>query len=218
MRRGRNGDYHWVSPHDVTRGKSRKQSFGGPHAPTKPAKSWTVPEYPRTESPSRVKTSPRRGLDRPNATCPRCNKPVWFIRNQNGGCAYFDEIGWPWPKHPCMVSSPLFDHGFAARLAVEYEEAQRRGDVRSWLWGQGGPNKSYSAPGAVAQTQSARAHPRHDQFVTRTPNQPVSIAWRQAPASRQSTLTTPEVVFTWCFVSVVLGIVIFFLLLFASAP
>lgn len=41
-------------------------------------------------------------LDSPNAICPECDEPVFFIRPQNGGAVWFDELGWPWPKHPCM--------------------------------------------------------------------------------------------------------------------
>ncbi|GAA1724596.1 hypothetical protein GCM10009766_00050 [Microcella frigidaquae] len=41
-------------------------------------------------------------LDSPNAMCPKCESPVYFIRPQNGGAVWFDELGKPWPKHPCM--------------------------------------------------------------------------------------------------------------------
>ena len=30
--------------------------------------------------------------------CPRCNQPVFFLRN-NGGSVWLEELGWPWPKH-----------------------------------------------------------------------------------------------------------------------
>lgn len=40
--------------------------------------------------------------DKPNSHCPMCGAPVWFFRNRNGGCAYFDALGKPWPLHPCM--------------------------------------------------------------------------------------------------------------------
>lgn len=51
---------------------------------------------------------PRHFFDenKPNAVCPKCGEEVWFFRNQEtGGCAYFDAIGKPWPKHPCMDAS-----------------------------------------------------------------------------------------------------------------
>jgi hypothetical protein len=33
--------------------------------------------------------------------CPICKKDVFFIRH-NGGSVWVDELGWPWPKHPCF--------------------------------------------------------------------------------------------------------------------
>lgn len=42
------------------------------------------------------------GLDSPNAHCPVCQDPVFFIRPRNGGCVWLDELP-PWTKHPCMV-------------------------------------------------------------------------------------------------------------------
>jgi hypothetical protein len=38
----------------------------------------------------------------PNARCPECGAPVFFYRSPYGGSVYFDELGVPWPKHPCM--------------------------------------------------------------------------------------------------------------------
>lgn len=37
----------------------------------------------------------------PNATCPACGKPVFFYQSPSGGRVFFDELGPPWPKHPC---------------------------------------------------------------------------------------------------------------------
>jgi hypothetical protein len=37
----------------------------------------------------------------PNAKCPECWHPVFFLKLNNGGRVFFDEIGPPWPKHPC---------------------------------------------------------------------------------------------------------------------
>lgn len=39
-------------------------------------------------------------LCRPS-TCPRCGGAVFFIRH-NGGTAWLDELGPPWPKHACF--------------------------------------------------------------------------------------------------------------------
>lgn len=37
----------------------------------------------------------------PNATCPVCSKPVFYYCNNSGSSVFFDELGPPWPKHPC---------------------------------------------------------------------------------------------------------------------
>lgn len=36
-----------------------------------------------------------------NARCPICSASVYFFTLENNGRVYFDEIGPPWPKHPC---------------------------------------------------------------------------------------------------------------------
>lgn len=37
----------------------------------------------------------------PNARCPVCGKSVYFFQSENGGRVFFDDLGSPWPKHPC---------------------------------------------------------------------------------------------------------------------
>ena len=37
----------------------------------------------------------------PNARCPVCGSAVFFYQSSNGGRVFFDELGPPWPKHPC---------------------------------------------------------------------------------------------------------------------
>jgi hypothetical protein len=37
----------------------------------------------------------------PNARCPLCSAAVYFYANQFGSRVYFDDLGPPWPKHPC---------------------------------------------------------------------------------------------------------------------
>lgn len=41
----------------------------------------------------------------PNARCPMCQNKVFFYRSPNGGAVFFDELGPPWPKHPCTDKS-----------------------------------------------------------------------------------------------------------------
>jgi hypothetical protein len=64
----------------------------------------------------------RRRLDEgiPNAKCPKCFQPVWFYRNPNGGCAYFDELGRPWPKHPCLDTRSPNDRAATWQAEVLY--------------------------------------------------------------------------------------------------
>jgi hypothetical protein len=38
----------------------------------------------------------------PNARCPVCGEPVFYYRR-----VFFDELGPPWPKHPCTDNAPL---------------------------------------------------------------------------------------------------------------
>ncbi len=37
----------------------------------------------------------------PNANCPVCGDQVFYYRSRYGGRVFFDDLGWPWPKHPC---------------------------------------------------------------------------------------------------------------------
>ena len=37
----------------------------------------------------------------PNAQCPVCGEAVFFYSNSAGSAVFFDEVGRPWPKHPC---------------------------------------------------------------------------------------------------------------------
>lgn len=37
----------------------------------------------------------------PNARCPVCGDSVFFYQAPSGGRVFFDELGPPWPKHPC---------------------------------------------------------------------------------------------------------------------
>lgn len=37
----------------------------------------------------------------PNARCPLCGAAVYYYESPYGGRVYFDELGPPWPKHPC---------------------------------------------------------------------------------------------------------------------
>ena len=41
----------------------------------------------------------------PNARCPVCGDPVFFYQSPYGGRVFFNNLGWPWPKHECTDHS-----------------------------------------------------------------------------------------------------------------
>lgn len=62
----------------------------------------------------------------PNAHCPRCGALVFFYRSPEGGSVYFDDLGPPWPKHPCM------DTG---ERSLSAKRAKQVSSTPSWLAG-----------------------------------------------------------------------------------
>ncbi len=112
-RRGRDGTRHWVSEHSVTRsgsGWDRSPSYTPrtrrersasrsvtPRSTPSPRRTWE-PLAPRNLRPYSNRWA------KPNARCPVCGAEVYFYANAQGSRVYFDEMGPPWPKHPCMVS------------------------------------------------------------------------------------------------------------------
>lgn len=51
----------------------------------------------------------------PNASCPICFAKVYYYQNQFGSRVFFDELGWPWPKHHCTDNAkPAASHRNAA--------------------------------------------------------------------------------------------------------
>lgn len=37
----------------------------------------------------------------PNARCPLCGAIVFYYQSPTGGRVFFNNVGWPWEKHPC---------------------------------------------------------------------------------------------------------------------
>ena len=66
------------------------------HRPSSPVFSWIPPISHSYES-----------YVNPNATCPVCGEPVFFYQSPHGGRVFFDELGPPWPKHPCTDNSSI---------------------------------------------------------------------------------------------------------------
>lgn len=59
-----------------------------------------TPSWSGTRAPSTVES-----YTNPNASCPVCGAAVFFYRSPNGGRVFFDQLGIPWPKHPCTDAS-----------------------------------------------------------------------------------------------------------------
>ncbi|EGQ9846080.1 hypothetical protein ACSVJV_003437 [Vibrio cholerae] len=47
-----------------------------------------------------------RAFTVPNTACPSCGASVYYYEHPNGAKVYFDQLGPPWPKHPCTTTSP----------------------------------------------------------------------------------------------------------------
>lgn len=96
-----------------------------------------APHWPRNEATARSYTNP-------NARCPVCGDPVFFYRSPHGGRVFFDQLGPPWPKHPCMdnprlpvqrntsvVPTPMPRWQNEGWEPVKVDGVERRGD---WAW------------------------------------------------------------------------------------
>jgi len=51
----------------------------------------------------------------PNAYCPVCGKQVFYYQSSHGGRVFFDNLGWPWPKHGC-TDNPRSQRGTVETL------------------------------------------------------------------------------------------------------
>ena len=86
-----NGNLHEVSGHWVERVEwDRSGQFG--------QQTHAGDEALRNLRADRSATS---SFTNPNADCPVCGAAVFFYQNNFGSRVYFDELGPPWPKHPC---------------------------------------------------------------------------------------------------------------------
>lgn len=79
----------------------------------------------------------------PNAKCPVCGETVFYYRNEHGSSVFFEELGPPWPKHPCTDNQRASgatrrpqrrDNGAEPQwrssgwIALEYLKSERLGD------------------------------------------------------------------------------------------
>ncbi|MEH0927022.1 hypothetical protein [Micromonospora sp. CPCC 205558] len=73
----------------------------------------------------------------PNARCPLCGAPVYFYANEHGSRVFFDELGPPWPKHPCTDNPTRHVTATGGRQAPsprDFSIAQRPSDMRDRRW------------------------------------------------------------------------------------
>jgi hypothetical protein len=75
---------------------------------------WSLDRKPSTQS-----------YVNPNARCPVCGEAVFFYRSPYGGRVFFDDLGPPWPKHPCTdnpvqrsSSAPVLPPMYAVRRPI----------------------------------------------------------------------------------------------------
>ena len=57
----------------------------------------------------------------PNAKCPVCDSAVFFYQSPDGGRVFFDELGPPWPKHPCTDNRPIPESLFASGVRTRHK-------------------------------------------------------------------------------------------------
>lgn len=62
----------------------------------------------------------------PNAQCPVCGDLVFYYCNEYGSSVFFDELGPPWPKHPCTDrAASVQPISSSARAATSYSRMPR---------------------------------------------------------------------------------------------
>jgi hypothetical protein len=120
------GVEHWVTGHSVSRDDWERSGSGSSES-----------HYFRE-----LLHGARAGLSysatyvNPNADCPVCGEQVFFYQNASGSRVFFDELGPPWPKHPCTDNSK-FSQASSRRGRNEIQP-ERRSDtdisfVERWL-------------------------------------------------------------------------------------
>jgi hypothetical protein len=61
-----------------------------------------------------------------HTNCPVCGEPVWFYRSPYDGRVFFDDLGWPWPKHDCT------DNPRKLRAARRHPSSPPSGSEPAW--------------------------------------------------------------------------------------
>jgi hypothetical protein len=118
-----NGVLHWVDGHDVDRSIWSRGSGGSSH-------------FASLLSNTRAGTSFSATFVNPNAECPVCGAAVFFYQNAAGSRVFFDELGPPWPKHPCTDNSGngrRRNRTNQERLAPYPRDTEEAKSIERWL-------------------------------------------------------------------------------------
>ena len=97
----------------------------------------------------------------PNAKCPVCGDRVYFYQNKWGSRVYFDELGKPWPKHPC-IDNPMHrgsatSEGGAQQITPVWRSREEVAIVEDWhLHAQQRPQQDFREKYGVSQWPAFR--------------------------------------------------------------
>lgn len=89
----------------------------------------------------------------PNASCPVCGAAVYFYANQYGSRVFFDDLGPPWPKHPCTDNPTRHVTTVGGRQAPslrDFSVTQRASEARDRRW------KPYAVKGITIEDGQSR--------------------------------------------------------------
>jgi hypothetical protein len=151
-RTSKHGITHWVEGHEVTR--TDWDHYAYINAPTYIARSNLID--------SGVGASLASAYVNPNARCPVCDASVFYYQNAHGSRLYFDDLGPPWPKHPC-TDTVDFDTGPSTEHIVPSVRSDAQiALIRNWL--------------QIAEIEFENPH-----FATQNPSAwaPYRLAWRE---------------------------------------
>lgn len=89
--------------------------------------SFRLPATGMVRRPQRARVRAFDSYTIPNARCSVCGANVFFYQSSHGGRVFFDELGPPWPKHPC-TDRPR-GRTQASEAVVLSSDERRRGAV-----------------------------------------------------------------------------------------
>ena len=124
-----NGMQHWVDGHFVNREDWSRYGYAS-----------STNDYLRVQLlEARVNNSDTARFVIPNANCPVCNEPVFYYQNEFGSRVFFDELGPPWPKHPCTDNAQFRTYADGPKeftsIAPQVRTIDEISQIQHWLDG-----------------------------------------------------------------------------------